>query len=269
MGKKICVLAGSLVLLGLVLGIGLYFTRWNSPIEDEVFTAIEDLEPLLESGDVVAAPIAAADVNLAISLIEPTPVHNGPSVVVSVAGAVRRAGTYTFQEGQRVQAALNKAGGFLEDADMSDINIAASLIDCSDLYIPFQEIKSGTDQGVAMRRSALSNNVNTRSYTRSGWQAPSAKSPGLPIDHQTGAAASETYGEAAAAPKVTQTNGLIDLNTASLTELQQLPGIGPKTAEKIVAYREQCPFQKIEDLMEVSGIGEKKFDAVRLLIRVE
>lgn len=56
----------------------------------------------------------------------------------------------------------------------------------------------------------------------------------------------------------------INLNTATATELVQLPHIGPKTAERIVAFRkEHGPFQRLEDLMNVKGIGEKAFAQIR------
>jgi competence protein ComEA len=52
----------------------------------------------------------------------------------------------------------------------------------------------------------------------------------------------------------------INLNTATVTELMQLPRVGPKTAERIVAFRdEHGPFRRLEDLMHVKGIGEKAF----------
>jgi competence protein ComEA len=54
--------------------------------------------------------------------------------------------------------------------------------------------------------------------------------------------------------------GTVNLNTASIKDLETLPGIGPKTAERIVAYRQKNgPFKKIEELMNVQGIGEKSF----------
>jgi competence protein ComEA len=54
--------------------------------------------------------------------------------------------------------------------------------------------------------------------------------------------------------------GTVNINTASATDLQALPGIGAKTAERIVEYRQKNgPFKKVEDLMNVRGIGEKNF----------
>lgn len=63
---------------------------------------------------------------------------------------------------------------------------------------------------------------------------------------------------------------LIDINTADAEALDLLPGIGPVYAQRIVEYRtENGPFQSIEDIMEVSGIGEKKYEAIKELITVE
>ena len=74
--------------------------------------------------------------------------------------------------------------------------------------------------------------------------------------------ANEPASAAAAAAKV-------DLNTATGEELESLPGVGPRTAELIIEYREQHDgFQKIEELMNVRGIGEKTFLRLRSLITV-
>ncbi len=62
---------------------------------------------------------------------------------------------------------------------------------------------------------------------------------------------------------------LVDLNSASSEELQTLPGIGPVTAEAIIDHREAHGlFTRIEDILEVSGIGEKTFESIQHLIRV-
>ncbi len=61
---------------------------------------------------------------------------------------------------------------------------------------------------------------------------------------------------------------LVNINSATKSELMTLPGIGDVRAESIIKYREESSFKKIEDLMNISGIGEKTFDALKELITI-
>jgi competence protein ComEA len=63
--------------------------------------------------------------------------------------------------------------------------------------------------------------------------------------------------------------GSLNLNTATSEQLQLLPGVGPATAEKIIAYRERYPFRSIVQLKRIKGIGQKRFDAMRPYLAVE
>jgi competence protein ComEA len=61
----------------------------------------------------------------------------------------------------------------------------------------------------------------------------------------------------------------VNLNTATVAELQGLPGVGPSRAEAIVAYRERRPFRRIEELMRIRGIGRKTFRRLRPMLTLE
>jgi competence protein ComEA len=64
--------------------------------------------------------------------------------------------------------------------------------------------------------------------------------------------------------------GKVNVNTATAEQLAALPGVGEVTAKAIVQYREMNgPFKKVDDLMEVKGIGEKKLEAIRSLVTLE
>jgi comEA protein len=73
-------------------------------------------------------------------------------------------------------------------------------------------------------------------------------------------AAAQSPSTARASAKGSPSTGVVNINTASANDLEGLPGIGAKTAARIVEYRQKNgPFKKIEELMNVQGIGEKNF----------
>ena len=77
-------------------------------------------------------------------------------------------------------------------------------------------------------------------------------------------AAAPTRSAAAPAAGTTATEAGININTATVEELTMLPGIGPSYAQRIVEHREKNgPFKKVEDLLNVRGIGEKTFERIR------
>jgi competence protein ComEA len=259
--------SSKLVIIALAAGLALGFlsalaaTRLirttDTPVENSL-AALEsapEAVPLPDNGD-TPEKATASPVDL--------PGNSQPRpVAVSVCGAVKKPDVYRFTEGQRVHDAIQAAGGIAAGADMEDINIAAKLTDDSTLYIPFAMYSQQEGTSLVARRSASAAEMNPPRYTRSGWQYA-----GQPSGRTTeGKPAVQSAPPPTVAPA--SSSGLISLNKATSQELQQLPGIGPKTAEKIIAYREQAPFQRIEDLMEVSGIGDKKMEAVRNLVTVD
>lgn len=163
------------------------------------------------------------------------------SLLVEVQGAVTAPDFYALPRGARVQDALDAAGGPSANAELRDLNIAARLIDGSVLTVPYQAPGENPAPGAA--------DLNVPAYTRSRGQF--------------GAAIPGGAGEGA------NPAARIDLNRASQSELETLPGVGPKTAEKILQFRALQPFSSVDDLRYVQGIGEKRLETLRPLVKVE
>jgi competence protein ComEA len=132
----------------------------------------------------------------------------GGTIVVDVAGKVRRPGIATLPQGSRVVDALEAAGGMRPGARLHGLNLARVLTDGEQVVV--------------------------------GVSAP----PGV--------AAS-----AAAAPTPGSATPMVDINTATEAQLEELPGVGPVTAQAILDYRtENGAFTAVDQLLEVSGIGD-------------
>jgi competence protein ComEA len=158
-------------------------------------------------------------------------------VVFQVAGCVKAPGVYELPAGERVMKAVSAAGGPKENADLQAINLAAKIEDGSRIYVP------------------------SRDETQSG-RVPSCRVYSPPT-----AKAGETVraGSRSASDKLRNPGeGTVHINSADENELQRLPGVGPATAGKILEYRGQIgKFSRPEQLMDVKGIGPKKFEKMR------
>jgi competence protein ComEA len=151
-------------------------------------------------------------------VLRPAPTER--PVIVHITGAVPRPGVYALPQGARIQDAISAAGGFLAEAEKSQINLAALVEDGQKLDVPFLE-------------GAL----------------PILATPGPTV--------------------VAVTTELININTASVAELDTLPSIGPTLAQRIVDYREQNgPFINAEDIINVPGIGPGNYERFKDLITV-
>lgn len=171
---------------------------------------------------------------------EATPEYTPPepsAVFVDVGGAVQISGLFALPAGSRVADAIEAAGGLTENADVKYINRAYVLSDGDRLYIPtVTEVKDGT--------------------------AP-------PTAGQVTAAGGASAGASAAPGQGSVEQALININTAGSDELQRLNGVGPATAQKIIDFRtKRGAFSRIEDIMNVSGIGAKTFEKLRDYITV-
>lgn len=160
--------------------------------------------------------------------------------IVHVAGAVRRPGVYRLRAGTRVADAVRRAGGTRPSADADAINLAARVSDGQQVVVPARASAAGANGSAP-------------------GMAPSAD-----------VAASGVEGAPAVAGGVTATSpqAQIDLNTATVEQLDQLDGVGPVTAQKILAWRKQHGgFRSVDDLGNVPGIGPKRLAALRPRVR--
>lgn len=163
------------------------------------------------------------------------------SITIDVAGAVAHPSVYILPDGSRVYQAVNKAGGLNANADTRNTNLAALLSDGTKIYIP------------------------SKTEVKAEEKATGIKPGSAYIEGNTAATAI-----AASATGTAEKGGIINLNTATSEQLQELPGVGPATADKILAYRQKYgAFSKKEELMNVSGIGEKTFKKMEALLAVE
>ena len=195
-----------------------------------------------ESAPAAAGTTAAARPSAAVSTAGPRagtatapgglapggPSAGAGSVVVHVTGAVIRPGVVTLGEGSRVNDAISAAGGVSPDADTQQLNLARVLTDGEQIRVP-----------------------------RIGEVLPDPAP-------QSGAAATPGAGTDPGKPGAGSASGTVNINTASASDLEKLPGIGPALAQRIVEYRDSHgPFASVDALTDVPGIGKAKLEALR------
>ena len=164
----------------------------------------------------------------------PTPL----TVRVHVAGAVVHPGVYTVSSSARVVDAVRAAGGATSRADLERINLAQTIVDTEQVFVPSRSSRT-TKVTVAPRLRPSRTTIPVVASTVPA-SVPSATS------------------------SVATTAPLINLNSATAAQLDTLPGVGPSTAKAIISYRNRKgPFGKVEDLLNVPGIGPAKVAAIR------
>jgi len=176
-----------------------------------------------------------------IEIIPPQPTATVPATIavqpsptagpvhVYVSGAVMAPAVYELPPGSLIDDAVRAAGGFAADADPAAVNLAQTVSDGMQIHVPTQG-EQPTPPPVSQPAAAAT---------------PAVRMGGVTV------------------------GGLININTAAQIDLEMLPGVGPSTAANIIAYREaNGPFAAIEAIMDVPGIGEGKFEAIRDLITV-
>src|SRR5579884_1119208 len=227
-------------------GITLHDAFPQAPAAPPPIRPADSLASASTRGEVSSAPASA-----------PAPDAAPAEVVVHVAGAVKKPGVYHLKPGARGEDALKAAGGPMADANTDAINLAARLDDGMQLYFPTrQEQPTG---------GAPPETVSTPPDTATSTLKKSARSTAHPAR-----SGSRSRGGSEKPAKLSDpSQGTVNINTASSEELQRLPGVGPAMAERILAYRRQNQgFKRVEDLLEISGIGDKKFAKLQPFVRV-
>ena len=164
-------------------------------------------------------------------------------IYVYITGEVAVPGVVVLSENSRIIDAINKAGGTTNKANVSKVNLAYVLKDGMKINIP--------------NDSDLKENSNLEYITMSSDDGKN-----------------DNVFESTSSKPIAESNGFnniktVNINTATQTELETLPGIGPSTALKIINYRnENGKFKSIEDIKNVSGIGDSKFDTLKKYITV-
>jgi len=181
-----------------------------------------------------AAPPAAAAFELTSPQPSAAPSPVPTELTVHVAGLVAAPGVHRLPAGARVGEAIAAAGGAAEGAALDGVNLARPLVDGEQVYVggpPDEGAVAGAGAGDAAAAGA------------------GAAAPG---------------GGGAVRP-----DGLLDLNLATADDLDELPGVGPVLAERILTHREAIgQFSEVGELRDVSGIGEKTFQDLAELVTV-
>ncbi len=218
---------------------------------------------------VAAPPVAPTTTSAPAAAVPPPTPAPPPEIAVAVRGGVQRPGLFRLPPDSRVADLIMKAGGATADADLSEINLAAKLMDGTTLTVPVGARLTTGQDGRISGRGGQHAAANPAAYL-AGTATPEATGPTPgrsaaanrvePAESDTALPAPKFKGKSAAG------GGLMNLNTATQAELESLPGIGPVLAARILAQR---PFKSVDELDNVSGIGQKKLEAVRNLVTVE
>jgi competence protein ComEA len=157
-------------------------------------------------------------------------------VVVSVVGLVHTPGLVTLAPGARIADALKAAGGSTDGADTIGLNMARQVDDGEQIVVGIAPVKG--------QPAVLGSSVS-----------PGSAAPGTP--------------STTSAPTKGASTALINLNTATVEQLDTLPGVGPVRAAAIVAWRNaNGKFTSVDQLGEVDGIGPGRLEKLRPLVRV-
>lgn len=201
---------------------------------EDIVLELNEQGKVQEAGDVTEEDISTSEVDGNVQqMLDESPVM----IYVHICGAVVNPGVYELAAGSRVFEGIEAAGGFREDACEDYVNQAKLLQDGQRLVIlTLEEVEEAKENGA----------------------------------YQELQAADIEEAEQSTAASLGDTDGLVNINTASESELSTIDGIGVGKAAAIVKYRqENGEFKSIQDIMKVSGIKEGTFEKIKDKITVK
>lgn len=174
--------------------------------------------------------------------------ESSEKIYVYITGEVNSPGVVLLDNGSRIVDAIEAAGGVTDKANITKVNLVYILQDGMKINIPNQnDLKNNEKfEYITMSSGDEKNdaNINNSTSNTSSEESSSNKESAFKIS-------------------------VVNINTATQTELETLPGIGPSLALKIINYRkENGKFSSIEDIKNVSGIGDAKFENIKNYIKV-
>lgn len=185
-----------IIIIILILGLGaLFLTRDRLSFDD-----VPKIESLRKNNDYNENKNETSD---------GSDDFNNSEIEVHIDGRVKNPGVYKIKNGTRLQDLIEEAGGLLDDANTSNLNLARKLKDEEKIVI----------------KSYLDKNNDE--------------------------------------------DAKININTATKDMLTSIPGVGSKMADKIIKYRQEHPFNSVDELLNISGIGKKKFEEIKLYITTD
>ncbi len=194
---------------------------------DEITMVLDNEAPAVQgSADTESADSDVTEVSFSDAGIPGAETDELPQAYIYVCGAVELPGVYCLRQGSRLYEAVELAGGLTAEADENCLNMARQITDGEQVVILTQE------EALALQ------------------EAGTYPQPGLSGD--------------AAQGTVSQDSGLVNINTASVTELTTVSGIGESRAQAIVDYREKHGgFGSIDDIKKVDGIKDGLFSKIK------
>lgn len=169
-------------------------------------------------------------------------VFESKSFYVDIKGAVKKPGVYLVSDVNIVQDVINFAGGLKSGASTDNINLSERVKEEMVIYIFTKKELKNSNQANLSTTSCTTNVIEVNKCDTNTTSAPNNSN--------------------------TTQNTLVNINTASKEELMTIPNIGASKADAIIIYRAETKFNSIEDIMNVSGIGESVFVKIKDYITV-